>query len=81
MVDMVEIISAVAVCLAIAGVWLNNRRLIACFPIWIVSNAMCAGVHALLGPRAFIVRDLIFLILAIDGWRRWRKMKGLKDDD
>jgi nicotinamide riboside transporter PnuC len=70
---MVEIIGAISTLLAVAGTVLNNRRLRACFPIWIVSNVMTLGIHVTAGLWSLAVRDAIFFLLAIDGLRRWRK--------
>ena len=69
----IELIGAVAAGLAIAGVVCNNRRLIACFYLWMISNALSAVLHAHAGLTALLVRDLAFLILAIEGAVKWRK--------
>jgi len=70
---MLELIGTVAGVLAIAGVLCNNRKWIACFPLWIVSNALSAAIHYQTGLTALLVRDGVFLVLAVAGWRRWRK--------
>jgi nicotinamide riboside transporter PnuC len=58
---------------AVAGVWLNNRRRAGCFWLWMFSNVLSAAVHLAAGLHPLAVRDLIFFALAIDGLRRWRK--------
>lgn len=63
--------------LAVAGVLLNNRRLIWCFPVWMVSNALSGGIHIEAGIWSLAARDIVFFVLAIDGWWKWRK--GEKD--
>ena len=68
---MIELVGLISGTLAILGVLLNNRRLIGCFPVWMVSNALSCGLHAALWSLAG--RDLVFLILSFDSWRRWRK--------
>lgn len=75
-----EILGGVGSALAIAGVVLNNRKIIACFPLWMASNTICLIVHALAAwsgesPWSMLVRDAVFLVLAFDGWHRWRRCK------
>ena len=68
-----EIIGAVAMVLAVVGVLGNNRRLRWCFLVWMVSNTLSAGIHAYSGIWTLLVRDVIFVILAIEGWVKWGK--------
>jgi len=60
---MVEIFGTIATALAIFGVVLNNRKLIACFYLWLVSNVITAGIHYDAGIYSLLVRDLIFFVL------------------
>lgn len=69
---MMELIGWVTMVLAVAGVLLNNRRLIWCFPVWMVSNAASAGIHLAAGIWSLVARDAVFFVLAIEGWRKWR---------
>ena len=62
--------------LALLGCRLNNKKRIGCFALWIISNAISAALHCLhadLWP--YVLRDLAFLVLAIEGWREWGKQK------
>lgn len=70
---MIELIGAISTILGITGVVLNNRRLRLCFLIWIASNALSLAIHAHMGPWSLVARDAIFLILAVEGWFKWRK--------
>ena len=70
---MTEILGTIATLLAITGVLLNNRRMIACFYVWMVSNLITAGLHCEAGMVSLMVRDVVFFALAIDGAIRWRK--------
>ena len=70
---MVEAWGAVATCIAIAGVVLNNCRVRWCFALWLISNALTAGLHLHAGMYSLAARDLVFLGLAVDGWFRWAK--------
>ncbi len=68
-----EIAGATATILAITGVVLNNRKLIACFWIWLISNGITAAIHFHAGIWGLFARDVIFFGLAIEGIIRWRK--------
>ncbi len=68
---MIEIIGTIATILAIAGVLLNNRRFRVCFLVWLVSNAISLVIHAHLSVWSLMVRDAIFLVLAVEGWIKW----------
>ena len=70
-----EVFGTVAMVLAVAGVLLNNRLNISCFYLWLISIAICAGLHADVGLWSLFVRDIIFLILVVEGWVRWSKRK------
>jgi len=70
---MLETIGTIATVLAITGVLANNRRLRWCFIVWMVSNSLTAGIHAYAGIWSLFVRDAIFLILAVEGWKKWGK--------
>ena len=75
---MIEIIGTIATILAVGGVLMNNRRLRVCFLIWMVSNALTAGIHAHSGIWSLLARDAIFFVLAIEGWIRWGKSQKTK---
>jgi nicotinamide riboside transporter PnuC len=68
-----EWIGAVAGLLAVSGVVLNNRRMIGCFPIWMMSNATSCMLHLQAGMISLALRDAVFFCLAIEGWWRWRR--------
>ena len=70
---MIELIGTVSTILAITGVILNNRRLRLCFLVWLVSNGLTLIIHAQTGVWSLVVRDGIFLILAVEGWIKWGK--------
>lgn len=57
----IEIIGTIATMLAVAGVYLNNRRLRACFAVWLVSNALSLLIHLQAGIYSLCLRDAGFL--------------------
>ena len=72
---MVELIGTIATILAVTGVVLNNRRLRVCFLLWLLSNSLSLVIHAQTPVWSLVARDGIFLILAVEGWFKWRKVK------
>ena len=68
-----EIFGFMVMVLAVFGVVLNNRMNIACFYVWMVSNAISAALHYDSGMMSMCARDVIFMVLAVDGVIRWRK--------
>ena len=74
---MIEILGVVATVLAVVGVILNNRKIRACFYVWIFSNALCAVIHWQAGVWSLFMRDWIFVGLAIEGVWLWRKKRVL----
>lgn len=74
---MTEICGIIATVLAVIGVVLNNRKLIACFYFWIASNAITGWIHADMGVYSLLVRDIVFFGLAVEGLYRWRKNHAL----
>jgi len=75
---MLELIGIVTTILAVIGVLLNNRKLRICFIFWFFSNFLsglihCQAVHYQEAMWTLALRDLVFFVLAIDGWFRWGK--------
>ena len=69
--ETIEIIGWIATAIAVAGVWMNNRRRRACFVLWLISNAMTFGIHASAAMWSMATRDLAFFVLAVHGWWLW----------
>jgi nicotinamide riboside transporter PnuC len=73
-----QILGAIATILAVTGVVLNNRKLIACFYLWLVSNAISGYLHYDASLHALLVRDILFSLLAIDGIYNWKTKRESK---
>jgi nicotinamide riboside transporter PnuC len=73
MTGLVEILGWSGTAIALVGVWLNNRRRRACFVLWLVSNAITFGIHAVAGMWPLAVRDGAFFVLAVHGWWLWHR--------
>jgi len=68
---MTEILGTIATVIAVAGVLLNNRQNRACFVLWMLSNLVFGYIHAEAGMISLVGRDIIFYLLAIEGFRKW----------
>ncbi len=68
---MIETVGVAVLVLSVAGVWFNNRMDRRCFVLWMISNGLSLALHAGGGMWAMVVRDAIFLVLSVDGMRRW----------
>jgi len=66
------IFETIATVLAVAGCLANNRRRRICFILWIVSNAICGVLHYQAGLPGLLVRDVIFSVLAVEGFLKWK---------
>ena len=81
MTGYIEIAGTAATILAVAGVILNNRRLRYCFFFWMVSNAMTAAIHLQAGIWSLVVRDILFLLLAVEGYFKWGHQRANRSND
>lgn len=70
---MIELIGTIVAVVAITGVVLNNRRHRVCFVLWMISNSLSVLIHCLIGLWSLAAKDLIFLVLSIEGYFLWRR--------
>lgn len=78
---MVELVGLAAAITAVTGVVLNNRMNILCFYFWLVSNFLSAGLHAAAGMWSLCGRDIVFLLLAVEGLIRWTEARRGDNED
>lgn len=78
MIDILESFGWLATAIALAGVYMNNRRQRACFILWLVSNAITFGIHVAAGMCSMAARDGAFFVLAIHGWWLWGRQRALE---
>jgi nicotinamide riboside transporter PnuC len=74
----IEIFGWLATAIALAGVWMNNRRRRACFVLWLISNTITFGIHGGAGMWSMAARDIAFSLLAIHGWWLWGPLSAKK---
>lgn len=70
-----EYLGIIATALAVTGVLLNNRMNRWGFALWVVSNLLCLRLHAVAGLISLAARDIIFTVLAVEGFFRWSRKK------
>jgi len=79
---MIEVFGIIAFLVAVAGVVFNNKRMIACFYLWAVSNSIGLMLHWLAykadaeGMIPMMCKDVVFLILLVPGWMNWKKKEN-----
>ncbi len=73
MTKRLEILGTIATVIAVAGVVANNYRLTVCFVAWLFSNGLTAYLHLRKRMWSLMVRDLIFVGLAVHGLILWRQ--------
>ncbi len=70
---LIELVGVFTTILAVIGVILNNRKMVACFYLWLASNGLTLLIHLEAGIISLVVRDAIFFFLAIEGIYRWKR--------
>ena len=74
---LIEALSWLGVLLQIAGLALNGRQKMACWPVWLASNAALFAYFTLTSQWAFVILQFVFVYLNISGWRQWRKQHAI----
>lgn len=62
-----------ATVISVIGVILNNRKIRLSFVLWMFSNALSLAIHWQTGIWSLTIRDTVFILLAVEGWRLWKK--------
>lgn len=68
-----ELLGLFTLGITITGSILNNRKMILCFPIWVISNIIYLGMHIHLGSWSLALKDAAFIVICVDGYFRWRR--------
>jgi nicotinamide mononucleotide transporter len=67
---------AVVTVLSLIAQWLQARKLVECWPVWIAVNVVAIGVYLAQGLFATTALYAVFLGLAALGWRQWHRAAG-----
>lgn len=71
-------IGLIATTLAVTGVVLNIRKNRWGFALWVIANLLCLWLHASAEMGTLIIGDIIFTVLAIEGFVRWSRKPKVK---
>lgn len=63
----------IAAVVSLAGIILNAKKMMACWPVWLVSNIMWITYSGIEGDIPSVVLWITFSIFNIYGWIQWRK--------
>lgn len=64
--------------LSIVGTWMLARKLIENWIVWIVADALCAGLYFYKGLYPTAILFVIYTIMAAVGYRAWKKAADQK---
>jgi len=59
---------------SVAGQWLLGRKHVENWPVWVMVNALSVGLFAWKGLWLTVLLYALFLLLALWGWRTWRRL-------
>lgn len=74
---MIIALSWLGVLLQIVGLTLNGRKKMACWPVWLASNAALFAYFTLTAQWAFVILQFIFVYRNASGWIQWRKQAAI----
>jgi nicotinamide riboside transporter PnuC len=60
------------------ALWLNGRRNIACWPMWLISNVLWIVYAWWRKEWALFAVNIGFILLNFAGWRQWAYVKPKK---
>ena len=69
------ILGYLAAFVSLMGIILNARKIMACWPIWLLSNVMWITYSGIEGDVPSIILWTTFSIFNVYGWWKWRQDK------
>jgi nicotinamide mononucleotide transporter len=73
---MIELIGWLATLISVIGIVLNAKKIIYCWPIWLLSNVLWITYFVVLKNYPSIVLWIMFSIFNVYGWLEWNKLKN-----
>jgi len=74
----IELLGWIATSFSIIGIILNARKIIWCWPVWVVSNILWIIYFEKLKMTPSVVLWIVFSVFNVYGWIQWKKDKKLK---
>jgi len=68
-----EILGWIATIISIIGIILNAKKIIYCWPVWLLSNILWITYFSVLKNGPSIVLWIVFSIFNIYGWIKWKQ--------
>ena len=62
---------------SVAGQWLLGRKYIENWPTWVLVNVVSVGLFAYKGLWLTVILYAVFAVMALAGWRQWRRLAGV----
>ena len=59
---------------SLAGQWLLGRKYVENWPVWVVVNVVSVGLFACKGLWLTVLLYVLFVLMALWGWRAWRRL-------
>ena len=75
-----EIIGWIATVLSIIGIVLNAKKLISCWPVWLLSNVLWIIYFVNMWNPQSLILWIVFFAFNIYGWVQWKKDKKTDDN-
>jgi len=63
----------IATTISILGIALNARKIMLCWPVWLVSNVLWVTYFGIMGDKPSIILWVVFSVFNIYGWVMWSK--------
>jgi nicotinamide mononucleotide transporter len=59
---------------SVAGQWLLGRKYVQNWPAWVIVNVVSVALFAIKGLWLTVLLYALFVVMALAGWRAWRRM-------
>jgi nicotinamide riboside transporter PnuC len=75
---MMTVLSSIAASVCLLGIWLNSRKDIRCWPVWIAGGLLWCLVAAMGSQWALLLLNLLYIPFEVQVWRAWRRDSMVK---
>ncbi len=79
-IDLIKNLMWIPMAIAVLGTYLNARKNIICFPIWIISNIALIIMNFAIEVYAMVGLFTVYTVISIYGWLNWLKTDDIKED-
>tara|TARA_B100000029_G_scaffold493472_1_gene556038 strand:- start:264 stop:818 length:555 start_codon:yes stop_codon:yes gene_type:complete len=61
-------------CMSFAAMWMTARKYIENWAVWLIVDLLSVGIYLIKGIELYAILYGLYLIMAIVGWSRWKKI-------